>query len=76
MPGEVLGSTFYPLHANHVRALGLRFGAEVVAGRIPFRIRGESYEPADAVRTFYDYYAAHPDLVAINSAAAGSAHPV
>jgi hypothetical protein len=66
MPGEVLGSTFYPLHANHVRALGLRFGERLGAGRTPFRIRGESYEPAQAVRLFYDYYEAHPVLVDLN----------
>jgi Polysaccharide biosynthesis enzyme WcbI len=66
MPGEVLGSTFYPLHANHVRALGLRFGDDVEAGARPFRIRGETCEPAQAVQRFYDYYEAHADLVALN----------
>lgn len=66
MPGEVLGSTFYPLHANHVRALELRFGEELGAGRTPFRIRGTSYEPAQAVQAFFDYYAAHPQLVEVN----------
>lgn len=70
MPGEVLGSTFYPLHANHVRALGLRFGEQLGAGRTPFRIRGEAHEPADAVRMFYDYYDAHPRLVELNVDAA------
>jgi hypothetical protein len=38
IPDELLGPTFYPLHANHVRALELRFGAEVSAGRTPFKI--------------------------------------
>jgi hypothetical protein len=63
MPGEVLGSTFYPLHANHVRALGLKFGVELVAGIAPFKIRGVTYEPAEAVQEFFDYYETHPDLV-------------
>jgi hypothetical protein len=73
MPGEVLGSTFYPLHANHVRALGLRFGAELSAGRaIPFKIRDELYPPRDAVRMFYEYYDAHPELVAVNTDAAAA----
>jgi hypothetical protein len=66
MPGEVLGSTFYPLHANHARALGLSFGEELGAGRTPFRIRGDSYEPAQAVRMFYDYYDERPALVELN----------
>lgn len=67
IPGEILGPTFYPLHANHVRALELGFGAELVAGSTPFRIRGVTYEPADAVQAFFDYYHTHPDLVQINS---------
>jgi hypothetical protein len=66
MPGQVLGSTFYPLHANHVRALGLTFGAERAAGNAPFRIRGEDYDPARAVQKFFDYYAEHPELVELN----------
>jgi len=66
MPGEVLGSTFYPLHANHVRALGLRLGAGVEAGTAPFRIRGVVYEAGDAVRSFYGYYDAHPEHVERN----------
>lgn len=70
MPGEVLESTFYPLHANHVRALGLRFGAELGAGRTPFRIRGVLHEPPVAVRMFYDYYDERPQLVEINAPAA------
>jgi len=73
MPGEVLGSSFYPLHANHVRALGLRFAPELIAGRtIPFKIRDELYPPSDAVRIFYEYYDAHPDLVAVNIDAAAN----
>lgn len=71
MPGEVLGSTFYPLHASHVRALGLRFGAGVEAGSAPFRIRGVVYEERDAIGDFYDYYDAHPELVAGNRSAVG-----
>jgi hypothetical protein len=56
IPNQMLDSTFYPLHANHVRALGLTFGATVEAGRIPFRVRGTEYEAGDAVRMFFDYY--------------------
>ena len=66
IPAETLGTTFYPLHANHVRALGLSFGEELAAGRTPFRIRGKSYEPAQAVQMFFDYYVAHPQLVAFS----------
>lgn len=66
MPGEMLGPTFYPLHANHVRALELRFGAQVRAGNTPFKIRGTTYEPTQAVQAFFDYYAAHPRLVEVN----------
>ncbi len=66
MPGEVLGSTFYPLHANHVRALGLRFGEEVSAGSTAFRIRGASFGGPEAVRMFYDYYDSRPELVELN----------
>jgi hypothetical protein len=65
-PGELLGSTLYPLHANHVRALGLRFGASCQAGAVPFKIRGIVHEAPDAVGLFFDYYAAHPDLVELN----------
>ncbi len=68
IPDEILGPTFYPLHANHVRALDLRFGEEVGAGRTPFRIRGTSYESPQAVQMFFDYYAAHPTLVEFNAA--------
>ncbi len=64
-PFEMLGTTFYPLHANHARALGLRFATGDV-GAEPFRIRGETYAPADAVAMFYAYYEAHPELVALN----------
>lgn len=39
LTSEVLGSTFYPLHANHVHALGLSFGAKCGAGYTPFKIR-------------------------------------
>ncbi|HST56310.1 MAG TPA: WcbI family polysaccharide biosynthesis putative acetyltransferase [Solirubrobacteraceae bacterium] len=67
-PGELLGSTFYPLHANHVRALELepQLAARFAAGATPFKIRGETYEPAQAVQAFFDYYAAHPQLVELN----------
>jgi hypothetical protein len=63
---EILGWTFYPLHPNHVRALGLTFGTELIVGRAQFRIRGKFYEFGDAVRVFFDYYAAHEELVALN----------
>ncbi len=66
MPGELLGPTFYPLHANHVRALELRFGEQVSAGQVPFKIRGVTYEPAQAMQAFFDYYAMHPQLVELN----------
>jgi Polysaccharide biosynthesis enzyme WcbI len=66
IPDEILGLTFYPLHANHVRALELGFGAGLIAGSAPFKIRGVTYEPAEAVQTFFAYYQSHPDLVEIN----------
>jgi hypothetical protein len=66
IPDEILGLTFYPLHANHVRALELRFGAELIAGSALFKIRGVAYEPAEAVQAFFDYYMAHPRLVDVN----------
>jgi len=66
MPDEVLGWTFYPLHPRHVRALDLEFGDEFSIGRVPFRIRGEMYETPDAVRAFFDYYKANPQLVELN----------
>jgi hypothetical protein len=66
IPDEVLGSTFYPFHANHVRALELKFGPELIAGSAPFRIRGVTYEPAEAVQAFFDYYMTNPQLVDIN----------
>jgi hypothetical protein len=66
MPGEVLGATFYPLHTNHVRALDLQFGEQARAGRTSFRLRGESYEPVQAVSAFYGFYEANPELVQAN----------
>jgi hypothetical protein len=68
MPGEVLGSTFYPIHASDVRALELTFGDELGAGRTPFRMRGTSYAPAQAVQAFHDYYETHSQLVELNLA--------
>ena len=65
-PADLLGSTFYPLHATHVKALGLRFGESVAAGRIPFRIRGVVQEPSAALSAFHAYYDAHSQLVALN----------
>lgn len=61
--GEILGPTFYPLHANHVRALELRFAAGLTAGTAAYRIRGATLTAAVATDMFYDYYDAHPDLV-------------
>jgi hypothetical protein len=66
IPGQILGPTFYPLHANHVRALGLEFGEEAIAGSTPFKIRGVTYESAEAVQAFFDYYAEYPELVELN----------
>jgi hypothetical protein len=66
IPDEVLGPTFFPLHANHVRALQLGFGSEFGAGHIPFRSHWVTYEPLKAVQAFFDYYAAHPQLVELN----------
>ncbi len=66
IPGELLGSTFYPLHANHVRALGLEFGRSCVAGSTPYRIRGTTYSNVQAVAGFFAYYASHPELVELN----------
>lgn len=63
---EILGPTFFPLHANHVRALKLEFGSEFGAGHIPFRSHWVTYEPLEAVQMFFDYYAAHPQLVELN----------
>lgn len=68
---QVLGSTFYPLHANHVRSLQLGFGDECAAGSAPFRIRGVVHQSIDAVRMFFDYYTAHPELVTPNLDAGG-----
>ncbi|HZV72984.1 MAG TPA: WcbI family polysaccharide biosynthesis putative acetyltransferase [Conexibacter sp.] len=69
MPAEVLGSTFYPLHTCHVRALGLEFGSTATAGSVPFRIRGVERPAAAAVQAFFDYYDANPQLVELNRAA-------
>ena len=66
MPGEVLGETYYPLHPNHVQALDLSFGADVIWGLTEFKIRGVAYESSDAVQAFFTYYAAHPELVDLN----------
>ena len=68
LPDQVLGSTFYPLHSNHARALDLAFGSQAEDPR--FRIRGVSYQAVDVVEMFFDYYAEHPDLVALNRDAA------
>lgn len=66
LPDEILGPTFFPLHANHVRSLELKFGSEFEAGHIPFRSHWVTYEPKEAVRIFFDYYAQHPQLVELN----------
>lgn len=66
IPDEILGPTFYPLHANHVRALELEFGVELIAGGSPFRIRGVNYAPDEAVQAFFDYYASNSLLVELN----------
>lgn len=66
IPDEILGPTFYPLHANHVRTLELEFGPELIAGSAPFKVRGVNYKPAEAVAVFYKYYDANPQLVTLN----------
>jgi hypothetical protein len=63
---EVLGSTFFPLHANDARALQLEFSGKFGAGHAPFRFGWVTYEALEAVQMFFDYYAAHPDLVELN----------
>jgi len=63
---EPLGRTFYPFHANDIRALELRFGAKVAAGRVPFRIGRAFYDAPEAVQAFFDYYAERPALVGRN----------
>jgi hypothetical protein len=63
---EILGPTFYPLHPNHARALGLKFGADLTICNTPFRIRGITYPVTDAVRACFDYYIANPNLVGLN----------
>jgi hypothetical protein len=75
LPGEILGSTFYPLHANHVQALGLSFADDVSAGAAPFRIRGLEHSAPSAVQQFFAYYDAHPELVELNCAATAEGAP-
>jgi hypothetical protein len=59
---EILGPTFYPIHANDARALQLRFPASDAA----FKIRGRSYDAPAAVGEFFKYYGDHPELVELN----------
>lgn len=66
VPAEILGGTFFPLHANDVRALQLEFAANFVAGHTPFRFRWAEHEPSEAVQMFFEYYDAHPELVTFN----------
>ena len=64
---DLLSSTFYPLHANHVKQLGLEFGEGICAdGENPFRIRGAQFSPLEAVSRFFEYYRSHRELVEIN----------
>jgi hypothetical protein len=63
IPPDVLGSTFYPLHANHVRALGLSFGSSYAAGAIPFRVRGREVPPRQAIEFFFDNPRPNPRVV-------------
>jgi Polysaccharide biosynthesis enzyme WcbI len=58
---EPLGTTFYPIHGNHHRALGLQF-----ASSGSYRIRGATLEPRRAIKAFFNYYKANPHLVALN----------
>lgn len=64
---EILGSTFYPLHVNHARALQLTFASSLTTGHCAFRIRGAEHGYETALRQFFDYYRNHPDLVELNS---------
>jgi hypothetical protein len=66
VPEGLLGRTFHPLHANRVRALELTFGADVEAGRCPFKLQGRLHGEIEAVQAFFDYYAANPRLVELN----------
>jgi hypothetical protein len=59
---ERLCATFYPIHANHHRALGLQFVTPDT-----YKIRGASYDPRRAVKAFFSYYKAHPELVSLNA---------
>jgi hypothetical protein len=64
--GELLGGSFLPLHANHVRTLGLEFGSQHTAGNAEYRLRGVTVKPVAAVRAYYEYYASNQDLVELN----------
>jgi polysaccharide biosynthesis acetyltransferase WcbI-like protein len=66
LPGELLGSTFYPLHANDVRSLELTFGAAWQAGNRTFRIRGVEQTSERAIEAFFAYYSEHSGLVEPN----------
>ncbi len=66
IPDEVLGPTFLPLHANHVRALELGFGLKFGAGHTTFRSHWITYDPLEAVQIFFKYYTEHPQLVELN----------
>jgi hypothetical protein len=75
---EVLGQTFFPLHANHARALRLELGSELVAGGARneggardeggarYRIGGRKLAPVDAIRAYFNYYEANPEIVRVN----------
>jgi polysaccharide biosynthesis acetyltransferase WcbI-like protein len=59
---SLLGHTSYPLHPTDVRALGLRFGDGLQAPTAPYRIRGRTYAPAEAIGRFLEYYDNHREL--------------
>lgn len=62
---EILGHTFFPLHANHARALMLELD-QLIAGRARYRIDGRILEPVDAIRAFFNYYEANRRVVEFN----------
>jgi hypothetical protein len=63
---DLLGRTFYPLHANHSRALGLQLERRV-AGNCPYIFRGAKMDPIKAVQWFFNYYGVNRELVELNA---------
>jgi Polysaccharide biosynthesis enzyme WcbI len=63
---EILGETFYPLHANHACALRLEFAERLVAGSCDYKLGGRELKPEDAVGAFFDYYKRNKRVVELN----------